>query len=464
MNVHKKILIVSKIQIHYTMRATLTMFRVGILAGLIALASLINADVASAQNYNSRNCAWPLEMSPEGTANFQFPDNAARYWIMPFDTQQYKTMTIKGTYPNIRYFSFAAYETIDYDAANNTNEGFYLSPEGHLYDAQIAPDPGSINPFVPPGGRNGTYTVVISRADPSSGNTIGVSHDLVWVLLRMYIADADPSLGGQSLMGGVPLPSITLTDKDGGSLQLETCRPVNNWSDLSAFVQFLFPPEVDLRVNEGTPSSDRLWFASPAKPPTFLWPNPDGKYLMMWPGDKYQPGRIIVIHGKAPGFPDTFNGSPIWVPSRGFRSVDVRYWAMCNNDFALPLSVVDCATDLTTRLEGGYYTIVISDDRQRPDWLRPNINWLPWGDEYPKLVAFRNMLDAADFPYAVQKAWANCGFNFTFDNLDRSLLDDQGQCSQDEMGDYYPVAAWCDKSTFIHGGWQACLKEHHHNS
>jgi hypothetical protein len=74
------------------------------------------------------------------------------------------------------------------------------------------------------------------------------------------------------------------------------------------------------------------------------------------------------------------------------------------------------------------------------------------------------MLDAADFPYAVQKAWANCGFNFTFDNLDRSLLDDQGQCSQDEMGDYYPVAAWCDKSTFIHGGWQACLKEHHHNS
>jgi hypothetical protein len=186
--------------------------------------------------------------------------------------------------------------------------------------------------------------------------------------------------------------------------------------------------------------------------------------MMMWPGNRYQPGRIIVIRGKAPGFPDTFNGSPIWVPSKGFRSVDVRFWALCNNNFALPFSVVDCATDLTTRLQDGYYTIAISDDRQRPDWLRPNINWLPWGDEqYPKIVAYRNMLPAADFPHAIQKAWAHCAFSFTFPNVpDRSILDKKGPCSQQEMGDYYPVAVWCDKSTFIHGGWQACIKKHIH--
>ena len=73
----------------------------------------------------------------------------------------------------------------------------------------------------------------------------------------------------------------------------------------------------------------------------------------MLPGDTYQPGRIIVVHGKAPGFPDTFDGSPIWVPSRGFRTVDMRYWSMCDNDFALPVPVVNCATDLTTDLQGG---------------------------------------------------------------------------------------------------------------
>jgi hypothetical protein len=25
------------------------------------------------------------------------------------------------------------------------------------------------------------------------------------------------------------------------------------------------------------------------------------------------------------------------------------------------------------------------------------------------------------------------------------------------MGDYYPVALWCDKATFLAGGFDACL-------
>lgn len=444
------------------------MFRAGILAGLMVLAFLTNPHVACADNFNYRNCAWPILMSPEGVANFQFPDNSARYWVMPFDTQ-YETMTFKGTYPDIRYFSFSAYETIDYDAINNTNQGFVIPP-GNLYDAQIAPDPGSINPFVQPGGRNGTYTVVVSRTGPSSGNTIGVSSDLVWVLLRMYVADADPDLSGQSLMGGVPLPTITVTDRTGASRQLEACSPVNKWFDLSKFVQFLFPPALDLSINEGTPSSDRLWFAPPLNPPPILWPNPDNKYMMMLPGNDYQPGRIIVIHGKAPGFPDTFNGSPIWVPSRDFRTVDLRFWALCTADFASPFSVINCATDFNIDLKGEYYTIVISDDLVRPKWLRwqPNVNWLPWGDEqYPKVVAFRNMLPAPDFHHAVQDAWnykkGVCTFNFSLsDPPNPGDIDEVGPCAQRVMGDYYPVAVWCDKSTFIHGGWQACIKKRHH--
>ncbi len=96
---------------------------IGIFGCLMALAFLLNPHVVRAQDFNYRGCAWPLELSPEGSGNVQGPDGAARYWLMPFDPQ-YETMTIKGTYPNIRYFSFAAYETIDYDATNNTNQGF----------------------------------------------------------------------------------------------------------------------------------------------------------------------------------------------------------------------------------------------------------------------------------------------------------------------------------------------------
>lgn len=436
------------------------------LSGLMSLAFLINAPAALTQDFNSRDCAWPLELSPEGSGNIQGPDGAARYWLMPFDTQ-YATLTIKGNYPNVRFFSFTAYETIGYDAIGNTNKGFNLVKD-HLYDAQITPDKGSVNPFVVPGGDNGAYTVVFSRTDQTSGNTIKVSSDppvLTWIVLRMYVSNEDSSLSGQSLMGGLPLPTITLAG-NAGSRQLQTCWPINRWLDMSAFAQFLFSPKADLAVDEGTPSSDRLWFASPKDPPSILWPNPDGKYMMMWPGERYQPGRIMVIHGKAPRFPGAYEHSPMWASSRGHRGADMRYWALCEQNFAVPLPLIDCVTDLTARLEGGYYTVVISDDRQRPDWLRPDINWMPYGDEqYPKFVVYRNMLPAADFHHAIQDVWNyksnSCTFELNFPDLpNRKALDDKGPCAKAIMGDYYPDAFWCDKSTFVHGGWRACARTH----
>jgi hypothetical protein len=276
----------------------------------------------------------------------------------------------------------------------------------------------------------------------------------------MYIPSGDPSLSGQSLIGGVPLPSILLT-KNGVSQELSQCSPVNDLKDVTTYLQDMFKGFDALQGSEGTPSSDRLWFAG-FIPPMRVMPNPDNKYIAILPGD-YQPGRIIVIHGKAPGTPDTYDGSPIWQPARGFRTVDMRYWSVCNNDLALPISVVNCTADLTTELQGGDYTIVISDDLLLPDWLRPNINWLPWGDaQYPKVVMFRNMLPAPDFPFSVQKAIEfPCTFNFSLPNIPKS--DDTitaGQCTQQVMRDYYPVAVWCDKSTFIAGGWQACIREH----
>jgi hypothetical protein len=447
-----------------------------ILSSLTALALLLGSVVThawDAETFNARGCAWPLLLSPEGPANVQGPDDAARYWIMPFDTTRYKTMTLYGAYPDLRYCAIAAYETIEDDS----NDSFEVNE--HLYDAEIIPDVG-INPFVQPGGSNGTYTIEISRdsrnvTDPMTvsssplPNTMTVTSDLVWIVLRAYVPDADASLTGQSLMGGIDLPDITLTDNDGNSENLDPCSPINKWSDFSDFARFLFPPALDITVKEGTPDSDRLWFASPKNPPSILWPNPNGKYLMMLPGSEYQTGRVIVIHGKAPGFPDTFNGSPVWVPSKGFRSVDMRYWALCNMNLVSPPSVVACATDLTTRRQGHDYTIVISDDRQRPDWLNPTVNWIPWGDgQYPKFVVLRNILPSPEFAHAAQDVWnatdasgeQYCTFDFSFsDTPDRHDLDAVGPCAQAIMGDYYPVALWCDKATFRAGGFQACLKD-----
>ena len=105
----------------------------------------------AADDFNDRNCGWPIALSPAGPGNVQGPDSASRYWIMPLDTTQYRAMTIHGAYPEVRYFSFVAYDVDD-------NRAFTIAD--HLFDAQIVPDKGSANPFVSKG--NGTYTVVVS--------------------------------------------------------------------------------------------------------------------------------------------------------------------------------------------------------------------------------------------------------------------------------------------------------------
>jgi hypothetical protein len=126
-------------------------------------------------------------------------------------------------------------------------------------------------------------------------------------------------------------------------------------NDLS---QILLP--VELSGSQGTPSSDRLWFAPPAVPSRALLPNPYNKYMAVFPGDQYQPDRVIVVRGRAPGFPDSYDGSPNWTPSRGFRAVDMRYWSLCEVDGAMPLSC-----DKATFVAGGFEACLDEPDRHR---------------------------------------------------------------------------------------------------
>jgi hypothetical protein len=69
------------------------------------------------------------------------------------------------------------------------------------------------------------------------------------------------------------------------------------------------------------------------------------------------------------------------------------------------------------------------------------------------------LLPAPSFHKSVQAAEAaGC----TFDNesgvpVPYEDVVDAGQCAQDVMGAYYPVAVYCDKQLFIAHGWQGCF-------
>jgi hypothetical protein len=380
--------------------------------------------------------------------NFTGPETLARYWLMPFEPS-HEAMTFKGSYPAATYFSLVTYDTNSNGAPVGVADG--------ITDIDIAPDQGAANPFVTPNASGGSFTLVVSRADDDEENTIRIASDFGWILLRIYVPEADPTLSGQSLMGGVPLPAISVT-ANGETTELEPCWPVNTLTDIRAVLETFFPPGLDLIGDEGTPASDRLWFAPPTITPPLLLPNPDNKYVGMFPGNRYQPGRIVVIRGKAPTVRDVPDGSP--VPAA--EALEVRYWSLCSVDLILPVPAVGCISAPTAIVEDGHYTAVISNDLLRPDWLPSNVNWLPWGDEqYMKLVFFRNLLPEPNARLSIQTAMAaGCTFDFDLPFIPaREEVDRAGQCAQREMGEYYPVAAWCDKTEFVDGGWQACLED-----
>ncbi len=465
------------------------------LVSLVTLPLAANPGMARAQvSPQFSNCAWPLELSPEGPGNLLAPDEQARYWFMPFDVK-YDTMKIEGSYPNARYFSFVVY--------NGDANGRPVSVAGHKYDAIIKPDTGSGSPSASTSNQpvtssaHGSYTVCVTRKNASCVNTIpNVAPNHAWVAYRIYVPSPDKTLSGHALMGGQPLPKITLYGGN-GSQSLATCpladvapanpqqpsvtyyydRTVNKLSDLRTFVQLLFPPGFDIYQPSDyfqSAGKDQLWFAPAKEPPVLLLPNPDNKYIMMQPGT-YQRGRVVVIHAKAPSFPDTSDGPR---PSAGGRSADMRYWSVCNYDLALTVSSVRCLYDQAAITEGGYYTIVISDDLLRPSWLPPNVNWLSWGDEqYPKAVFVRHLIPVPQngtnytrkeipFPHAIQWVVKGCPDNCVHKDAvidfnlpwvpTRASVTAAGPKVQSIMGEYYPVAAWCDRSTFERGGWQAC--------
>ena len=84
--------------------------------------------------------------------------------------------------------------------------------------------------------------------------------------MRFYVPSADPTQGGKALSGEVPLPTIYL-----GNQQLDQCDPIQKLDDVRALLDVLFPPGFDLVGSEGTPSTDRLWFAAPTNVPARLF-------------------------------------------------------------------------------------------------------------------------------------------------------------------------------------------------
>lgn len=438
-----------------SIRSRLVTVAVVCLAAVAAVATPAGAAEASPSPQSIiPGCAWGSDWGlvqnrdtifANPAINIGAPDSSANYWTLVYTYEPGETITLNGTFPDARFQSFEVYSGEGSPFLNST-----------LTDYQIAPDPGSINPFQADphrwspsgrhhGGRAGErYTVTLSPdAQPGEANTLPLGPPgqqagaIDAVSMRVYL-----QTGG---VWAVPAPTVTFS-YDGVTQQVPPCSrqqetfPGLFSSDASAASNALTEPVTSNDSGaSGSPGEIvRPFFATAS---LGFGANGDTQYLE---ADVNPPsnGDVLVVKGK---LPTTVHGShPQPWPSPG---ADLRYWSLCDYDNSGQSTVINqladgqldygCRNEDQTRVSrDGDYTFVLGTEAQRRAIERiPGVTFLPFSAADPTGTAdllIRNMLPSASFTQFVD-SWPT---NETLTPAQAAAADEQA------MGRYYPELSW----------------------
>jgi hypothetical protein len=476
-----------------------------------ALPPASNGGLETAQTVNGRtdfSCNWGL-LSNGQELNVAYPDSNATYWVQALKLNAGDSIRIRGSFPGARYFSFTTYDPsgapysetspmpLPWPPSRNPPSAPDLNSE--INDAQLSALTGtnyftsSVPPPLPP---TGTYRLRVvsgppslthpaNAADPRSvavlaaptpGSTGGkLTGWLIYRVYASYVGHSGHPKGTPQyerfIRGGVPLPSL---------------------ANLPACPSRAYEPVVEAISVPLIRSIIKL-AATPAPEPLFeynsgggLFPNADNKYV--YGTTTWAPGRLIIVTGIAPTFPNTNAQAIVQTPP-----TNVRYWSMCTNADVTPAPVVQCADDQNTHLfaptpeslippatdelfpgttgpriappRGALqYAYVVSSDADKPAVLDPRITWLPWfsphdqppgpGSRIPGMLILRNMLPTSSFIHSVQNIpyYGQSAATQLLASLsppqNPSLASNPIVQAVAVMGSYYPRAIYCQKRLF----------------
>jgi hypothetical protein len=385
-----------------------------LLAMLCVLVALPGS--AEAQGLDT-TCQFALTRLDSTTTNVLAVDTNAVYWGGTYAALPGTRIRIEGQYAHSRYISWNLY-----DAA--------ARPIDALSDVQLAPDPGSANPFLPGASRTAEkrdYTAFIEvgpRPARPAPNTLYTGESRGGTFLyRVYVPDR-----GRDAKGGVPLPKVSLEPAGGagGAPALDACRelqapyaqPLN---DLITQAPAAPDPTDDGNGYPGrNPPRWRLFENLCGSAVDILLDNEDGESFhgdahsrcgngpgflsnrdiaYVFTGTSRGFGELLVLRGRAPSFADTRPG-PATMPS----GQQLRYWSFCQYE-PTTQRVIACRSDDGVAVgPRGYYKIVVSTADQRPRNARRRcgVTWLPWGPQPQGLLIYRHMLAAPSFRQAIQ--------------------------------------------------------------
>lgn len=405
--------------------------------GLAAILLGLNSTGAQADLLRV-GCPWIAQAININTHNYGYPDSHANYSVMvlPTNPTPDTTVTIHGSFPQARYFSFQA------------DDGFQLGNYvDQVADADLIPDVQtqalSSNPAVLPYyGYDKTYTLTVKFIDAPSDPALreanvlyaGSEHNgaTKTVVMRVYLPNP-----GADYLGDAGLPTLTYDGPHGivdinQTPDQRTCAILDaGWEKTRGLYVFGIPtPFPSFGIVQNVTGK-------------VLYPNGDSNYIRAATGLSFD--DMIVVRGKAATTPV--------LPPEVIADPQVRYWSVCQNQLNNTLGVACVADREMTVQDDGYYTVVISADAKRPPLAQPEYgyNWLPWGPSANGLVGIRQTLPDPDFAGNYALALANPDVPLS-----------------ESLGEWAPQITYCDLATFAYyapaGGdalFQACVAHRH---
>jgi hypothetical protein len=359
----------------------------------------------------------PIDELNEPVANVAGPDTNVAYYYTRFQLPAGATVTLHGQFPHARFFSLTTYVT---------KEGVTGYPSTSIYDEQINPDAGSINPFRAGESRkakNRSYTVTISGqtqpAEPAP-NTLyagqeGKTGETQQIEMMMRIYRPDKNLEAD---GGVALPAPTL-HAEGGEPVGEEAAVCGSLADVSGGENLPIasqgvPPATYVKLRElgpaphpalATPLWERFfntqrlaapfYRGTPAEPliaklPTNItggfYSTPANAYITTYADRTIGPNpdgeNILVLHAKMPSHPTTYKKDKV----NNSAGTQVRYMSVCAYGSIAnpPLLPADSACLFDQEIPtntNDEYTIVVSLPQDRPKNAKAScgVAWLNWG-------------------------------------------------------------------------------------
>ncbi len=393
----------------------------------------------------AKACAWSIAAAATAYSSNDsgLVDTAAAYWLDLFQVAPGLRIVVSGTFPDARYASLQVY--------NGIGSPFVVNGVGSaLPDYQIAPDPGSVNPWQQQAAPGGHFTVTL-REDVAPGqvNTLplapaATSSGRGLLEFRVYL----PAGGDFSK---VTPPALTL-EQGGRSQTLAPCAPHTSPGTAPRSTRSSRPAPTPAAPSASAKTRvvGQLEFFKEAF--AALTPNTDTAYVLAYlvpPG----PGNVVVIRAKAPTHPAGDHPSP-WPAA----NEDVRYWSMCVGLATevlptvmnpLPSGGIDAgyrADDQTKLNAAGEYAYVLGTEAQRAAIESvAGATFLPFSAAQPgatHIPMFRVMLVNPSFAYSPQHV---------------TQINDPAATAA-AMGPYYyyPRASICALSSLTAGGVAGC--------